>query len=246
MSAIGRIAASAQAVDHAPPFAHMSALIAGGTGNIGRAIVHGLLMRGATVVVPSRSASKLDALYGAQEPDERARLIRIVGDISDERDAERIRAETLARTGRLDAVVASLGSFLAAPSLLAADRALLDRVLADYLVAHFVVARTFVPVFQSSGGSYLFINGVLAFAPMPGSGLVSVATAGQAMLAEAIIQETTNSRARVNELVVSIGVGWGSADETRRNGERVAGAVANILVDGAAGRRIHLDAEDHA
>jgi NAD(P)-dependent dehydrogenase (short-subunit alcohol dehydrogenase family) len=171
-------------------------------------------------------------------------LIPIVGDISDERDAERIRAETLARTGRLDAVVASLGSFAAAPSLLAASRALLERVLADYLVAHFVVARTFVPVVASSGGSYLFINGVLAFAPMPGSGLVSVATAGQAMLADAIMQETKSSGARVNELVVNIGVGWGSADETRRNGQRVAAAAANIAMGKAAGQRIQLaDAE---
>jgi hypothetical protein len=200
-------------------FDRMSALIAGGTGNVGRAIVHDLLMRGAAVVVPSRSAPKLDLLAAAQEPEARARLIPIVGDVGDERDAERIRGATL------------------------------DRVLADYLVAHFLVARTFVPIFATSGGSYLFINGMLALAPMPGSGLVSIATAGQAMLASAIIQETTNSRARVNELVVNIGVGWGSADETRRNGERVASAVANILVDGvdgAAGRRIHLDAAEHA
>jgi len=228
------------------PFDQLRALVAGGTGNIGRAVVHNLLMRGATVVVPSRSASKLDVLNEAQAPAERARLIPVVGDISDERDAERIRAETLARIGRLDAAVASLGSFVAAPSLLAASRAMLDRVLADYLVAHFVVARTFVPVLASSGGSYLFINGVLAFAPMPGSGLVSVATAGQAMLADAIIQETKSAGARVNELVVNIGVGWGSADETRRNGERVAAAVANILIGKAAGQRIQLADAEHA
>jgi NAD(P)-dependent dehydrogenase (short-subunit alcohol dehydrogenase family) len=228
------------------PFDRMNALVAGGTGNIGRAVVHDLLMRGATVVVPSRSASKLDVLKEAQAPAERPRLIPIVGDISDERDAERIREEADARTRRLNAVVASLGSFVAAPSLLAASRAMLDRALADYVVAHFVVARTFVPVIASSGGSYLFINGVLAFTPMPGAGLVSVATAGQAMLADAIIQETKSSRARVNELVVNIGVGWGSADETRRNGERVAAAVANILISNAAGQRIQLADAEHA
>jgi NAD(P)-dependent dehydrogenase (short-subunit alcohol dehydrogenase family) len=44
------------------PFDQVRALVAGGTGNIGRAVVHDLLMRGATVVVPSRSGSKLDVL----------------------------------------------------------------------------------------------------------------------------------------------------------------------------------------
>jgi len=73
---------------------------------------------------------------------------------------------------------------------------------------------------------------------------VSIATAGQAMLVDVLVRETESSLARVSELVVNVGVGWGSADETRRNGERVADAVANILVDGTAGRRIHLGEND--
>jgi NAD(P)-dependent dehydrogenase (short-subunit alcohol dehydrogenase family) len=218
----------------------MVALVAGGTGNVGSAIVRGLLTRGATVVVPSRSASKLERLDESHPPTIRQRLIGIAGNIGNERDAERIREESLERAGQLDAVVASLGSFVSAPSLLAESSATLDGVLADYLVAHFVVARTFVPLFVSVGGSYLSINGGLAFAPVPGSGLVSVATAGQAMLADAIIKETANSLVRVNELVVDIGVGWGSAEETRQNGDRVARAVASILAGKIAGRRIHL------
>jgi len=222
----------------------MVSLVAGGTGNVGRAIVHGLLMRRATVVVPSRSASKLEALGRAEGPDTQNRLITIVGDVSDEQDAERIRAEALERAGRLDAVVASLGSFAAAPSLLAASRATLDRVLADYLLAHFVAARTFIPLFAKTGGCYLFINGPLAFAPTPGSGLVSIATAGQAMLVDVLVRETASSLARVNELVVNVGVGWGSADETQRNGERVADAVAKILIDGTASGRIYLGEDD--
>lgn len=246
MSAMGKTAVRATSEDGRRRFDGAVALIAGGTGNVGRAIVHGLLIRGATVVVPSRSAAKLEMLAAAQELHSRERLIAIVGDVSDERDAARIREETLEHARRLDAVVASLGSFVAAPSLIDEPRAMLDRVLTDYLAAHFVVARTFVPLFVSAGGSYLSINGGLAFAPMPGSGLVSVATAGQAMLADVIIKETANSPARVNELVVNIGVGWGSADETRRNGERVANAVAKILRDGTAGQRLHLGAGESA
>jgi len=244
MSSMDTTHTTAGTIDAAPSFDRMVALIAGGTGNVGRAIVRGLLMRRATVVVPSRSASKLEALDGAEGPDTHNRLITIVGDVSNEHDAERIRAEALERAGRLDAVVASLGSFVAAPSLLAASRATLDRVLADYLVAHFVAARTFIPFFAKTGGSYVFINGPLAFAPKPGSGLVSIATAGQAMLVDVLVRETESSLARVSELVVNVGVGWGSADETRRNGERVADAVANILVDGTAGRRINLGEND--
>lgn len=222
----------------------MTALVAGGTGNVGRAIVHGLLTRGATVIVPSRSASKLETLGRAQPSAVRDRLIAVVGDVSDERDAERICDEACARFVRIDGVVASLGSFVAAPSLLAASRAVLERVLADYLVAHFVVARTFIPLLASTGGSYLFINGPLAFAPSRGSGLVSVATAGQAMLAATIVEETKHSLARVNELIVNLGIGWGSADETRHNGERVAATVASIFLDATRGQRVVVGNRD--
>ena len=82
----------------------MIALIAGGTGNVGRAIVHGLLMRGATVIVPSRSSSKLATLEQAQSPSTRDRLITIVGDVSDEQDAARIRDEALAHLKAYDDV----------------------------------------------------------------------------------------------------------------------------------------------
>jgi len=226
------------------PLDGVAVLVAGGTGNVGRAIVTGLVHSGATVVVPSRSAAKLAALRAVQTAAGADRLITIPGDISNEQQAAEIRHEALARVTRLDAVVASLGSFVAAPSVLAEPRAALEHVLADYLLAHFVVARTFLPLFTSTPGTYLLINGPLAFAPAPGSGLVSIATAGQAMLADTLIEETAHTSARVNELVIHLGIGWGSPEETRRNGERVAGAVATIIVDGTSGTRLHVSASE--
>ena len=117
-------------------------------------------------------------------------------------------------------------------------------MLADYLPAHFVVARTFIPLFKNTPGTYVFINRMLAFTPMPGSELVSIATAGQAMLANALIKETAESATRVNELVIHLGIEWGTPEETERNGQRVADAVATIIVRKTAGERIHVGAGD--
>lgn len=216
------------------------ALVAGGTGNVGATIVRGLLARGATVIVPSRTEDKLAALGDAQDAPARTRLVAIAGNIGDELEAERIRAEAVDRCGRIDAVIASLGTFVPAPSLLAAPRAALDRVLADYLLAHFVVARTFIPPMMHDGGSYVFINGPLAFAPAPGSGLVSVATAAQAMLADVLFRETAEGTARVNELVLHLGFGWGSREETERNGQRLASVVAETILGQRTGQRTHV------
>jgi NAD(P)-dependent dehydrogenase (short-subunit alcohol dehydrogenase family) len=223
-----------------------SALVAGGTGNVGRHIVAALLQRGATVVVPSRSASKLDALRAAVGASS-GRLETLAGDVADERDAARTRDETARRVpSALDAVVASLGRWTSAPSILAATRADLVEVLEHYLVAHFVVARTFLPALVGRRGSYTFINGPSAFVTWPGSGLVSIATAAQAMLARALAAEAGVGEAvRITDLVVHPSAWIGpepAADggpiDGAAVGRYVAALVAGIAVDGPT---VHLE-----
>ncbi|HEU6449901.1 MAG TPA: SDR family NAD(P)-dependent oxidoreductase [Gemmatimonadaceae bacterium] len=226
------------------------ALVAGGTGNVGRHIVAALLQRGATVVVPSRSAEKADslraALRSAVGPAEE-RLITLTGDVADEHDAARIRDEAARRlpTG-LDAVVASLGRWKSAPSLLRATRSDLVTVLNDYVVAHFVVARTFIPELAPRGGSYLLINGPSAFTTFPGSALVSIATAAQAMLARALAEETAaGGSVAVTDLVIHPSAMIGP--ELTRDGGPIDGAavgryVAGIIAGRAGGGgTVHLE-----
>lgn len=222
------------------------ALVAGGTGNVGRILVGALLHAGATVIVPSRSPEKLARLRADAGPARGERLVTLAGDVSDAADAARLRDAAMA-DGPLDAAIASLGRFVPAPSVLQAPPGDLERVLDDYLLAHLVVARTLIPALQERGGSYTFINGPLAFAPMlPGAGLVSIATAAQAMLARIAMQETERTPVRVNEVVLYTSFGWG--DDERRAGtvgqEDVGRYVGWLASDrGAAlrGRTIHLD-----
>jgi NAD(P)-dependent dehydrogenase (short-subunit alcohol dehydrogenase family) len=101
-------------------------LVAGGTGNVGRHLVDAVLAAGGTAIVPSRSAEKLASVvdqYGAVD----GRLVPLEGDIADEREA----GVLLERAGRLHGAVASLGSFVGAPStsMLDAPAADLQRAL---------------------------------------------------------------------------------------------------------------------
>lgn len=224
-------------------------LVAGGTGNVGRHIVRALLERGATVVVPSRSPAKLDALAAAVAPADE-RLLTLLGDVADEGDAVRIRDEAARLVAApLDGVVASLGRWAGAPALVAATRAELVDALESYVVAHFVVARTFLPALAARGGSYTFINGPSAFGTWPGSGLVSVATAAQAMLARALAEEASaTGRARVSELVIHPSA-WIGPDPAASGGPVDGAAVGRYvaaLVGGrvAGGPSVHLASAD--
>lgn len=227
----------------------MTAIVAGGTGSVGRVLVRAMLDGGARVVVPSRSEEKLERLRATVGEHEK-RLLAIEGDIGDERAAGRLLEQITAQVGHVDAAVATLGHFVAAPSVLAASTADLERVIEGYLLAHFVVARTLVPALSKRGGSYTFINGPLAFRPMyPGTGLVSIVTAAQAMLARVTMQEMATSAVRVNEVVLHTPFGWGDGDArkgavSQEEVGRYVALLASSRGSAVRGQTIELDSPE--
>jgi NAD(P)-dependent dehydrogenase (short-subunit alcohol dehydrogenase family) len=217
-------------------------LIVGGAGNVGRHLVQGHVDAGATVIVPSRSPERLDELASFISSGGPGRIVPVTGDITSVRDQPGI----LREAGPIDGAVASLGRFVAAPSVLEAPQGDLERVLNDYLLAHLMVARAVIPVLRGRGGGYVMINGPLAFDPLfPGVGLVSIATAAQAMLARVLMQELAGTGVRVNELVIYSSFGRDNEEENVVAGADVGRYVVYLLSDeGAAvsGESIHLRA----
>jgi hypothetical protein len=62
-------------------------------------------------------------------------------------------------------------------------------------------AQAIIPALELQGGGYITIQGPLAFEPLfTTTALVSVASA--AMLARVLMQELSESRVRVNQLVI--------------------------------------------
>jgi NADP-dependent 3-hydroxy acid dehydrogenase YdfG len=215
-------------------------LVAGGTGSVGRHLVQAALSMQAIVVVPSRAPEKLSALESSLDPVHRSRFVPLLGDLTSEQDAARI----MERAGSLDGAAVSLGGFVEAPMVLEAPRESLEKAVDGYVLSHFAAARTLIPALRERGGGYVMVNGPLAFAPMfPGTGLVSIATAAQSMLARVLAKETADTPVRVNELVIYSSFGWGRDDENLVAGPDIGRYVAYLLSDPGAdvrGRTIHL------
>lgn len=87
-------------------------LVAGGTGNVGRHLVEAVFSANGTAIVPSRSAEKLEALAHGRDEAYDGRLVTLLGDVTNERDA----AALLDLARPLHGAVATLGSFVAAPA----------------------------------------------------------------------------------------------------------------------------------
>jgi NAD(P)-dependent dehydrogenase (short-subunit alcohol dehydrogenase family) len=225
-------------------------VVAGATGNIGPFVVRALLERGARVAVPSRSKEKLREMqeHLGQHLDETKlrRLHTFVGDLGDEREAAVVRQRISDQAGTPDAVVASLGDFVTTPTLLGTRTDELQRAIDSYLLANFVVARTFLPVLKNSGGTYLMVQGPLAFELYPeiNAHLISIATAAQHMLFRALTQELMETRAHVVELVCHVFIRDRQTQPSSPiSGEALGDYTARVLFsadEAMHGRSIHL------
>lgn len=180
------------------------ALVAGGAGAVGEGIVGKLLESGAKVFVPSRSSEKLAALR-QKFGEEGTSLVTINEDIGTENGAARVRDEILEKFGRLDLVAASVGGWWQGLPLLNLPLETWNEILANNLTAHFIVAKSFLPVLlHQNAGNYVFIAGLGGVVPVPQSLPVSVAVAGEIMLAKGLRAENKNSAVSINTLVLGV------------------------------------------
>ena len=93
-----------------------TALVAGGAGNVGEGIVAALIDRGATVVVPSRSAEKLAALTDYLGPARAPRLLPFESDVGDFGRAAELVDQVVRDRGGIDLAVAGSGQLALAQS----------------------------------------------------------------------------------------------------------------------------------
>ncbi|MGB9377863.1 MAG: SDR family oxidoreductase [Mycobacteriales bacterium] len=208
-----------------------SVVVAGGAGAVGEGIVAALLDAGATVAVPSRDESKLDALrerVGGAD-----RLLGVVGDAADPVDADRVRDDIVAAIGPPDAVIVSVGGWSSGPKLADIPLPDWDTIMARNLRTHQVIASTYLPLLRGrSGAAYAVIIGDTAQKPTAGAGPVSVTAAAELMAARVLGLEESEAGVQVIALVLAPVItrnrpkgppGWLTARE-------VGEALASLLV----------------
>eukprot|EP00897_Mesotaenium_endlicherianum_P001606 jgi/Mesen1/1473/ME000132S00414 len=177
------------------------ALIAGGSGTVGSAIVKAFLQAGATVVVPSRGKERLDKLK--QEFGSPSELHTVDADAGSE-DGIQVVLKYIDDNlgGKLNHVVSSLGSGVWNTTLVGDQPvSLLTQAMYDNCASHYVVATaTLKRIADVAGASYLFISGSLATSFFEGAGFNTVSGAALGGLSLAVRAEMKEKAVRVNEL----------------------------------------------
>ena len=179
------------------------ALVTGGTGALGSAIVRRLLADTAVVAAPYVVAEERARLLASVPDALRGRVESEPCDVTDGAAMEALVASLTARHGRVDVLVTAVGGF-AGGGLLQTDRATWDRMLALNLTSAFVAARAVVPRMVAAGHGRVVVLGSRAVVP-PGPGVIAytAAKAGVIAFALALAQEVKGEGVTVNAVLPS-------------------------------------------
>jgi NAD(P)-dependent dehydrogenase (short-subunit alcohol dehydrogenase family) len=179
------------------------ALVTGGSGSLGQAIVHRLLADGAVVCVPWIVDAERQRLEASLDAERRARVVLERCDVGDDAAMARLVQTLVARHRRIDVLVTGVGGF-AGGSLVETDRATWDRMLALNLTTAFTAAGAVVPHMIGAGGGRVVMIASRAVVP-PAGGFIgyTVAKAGVIALAQALSQEVKGHGITVNAVLPS-------------------------------------------
>lgn len=180
------------------------ALVTGGDSGIGAAITRELAARGAHVTINWHSEEGSAQALAREVSRGGAEALTVGGDVSDEADARRLVAETVARFGRIDILVSNAGIQIDAPllELTAEDwRKVLDVNLTGQFLVAKAAARQFIEQGLSehrrSAGVIVCMSSVHDVVPWAGHVNYAAAKGGVDMLMKTMAQELGQHRIRV-------------------------------------------------
>jgi NAD(P)-dependent dehydrogenase (short-subunit alcohol dehydrogenase family) len=177
-------------------------LITGGTDGLGLALASQLAGEGAYVAVCGRSEDRLESARTEFEAGG-GDLLAVQADVSQPADLERFVDVSVARWGRIDAVVHNAGR-ASGGSIESIDDRTWEEDFQLKLMASVRLTRLALPHLRASRGSVLFTLAVSAKTPGAGSEPSSVNRAAGMALMKALSKELAPAGIRVNAVLIGL------------------------------------------
>jgi NAD(P)-dependent dehydrogenase (short-subunit alcohol dehydrogenase family) len=185
-------------------FSGKSVLVAGGTGGLGYAVSRAFLAEGAKVVVTYLKQEEFDALKSAAGTDA-ASLEGHHVDVTDESEVSQLISGILARYGRLDAFVNTVGAYAGGVKLWELDTKTFDRMLALNLRSGFLLARATAPAMLKQGrGAIVNVASQAAVNHAGGTAAYAASKAAAVAMMDSLAEDLKGTGVRVNSILPSI------------------------------------------
>ena len=185
-------------------FSGQIAVVAGGTGGLGKAVSLAFLGEGAKTVVTYRREEEFRALKEIAGPN----ISLLEGhcvDVTDETATAEFIRRVMAGYGKLDALVNAVGGYTGGIKVWDLSSLAFDRMLALNLRSGFLLSRAAVPAMLRAGrGSIVNVAAKAAFDHGAGAGAYAASKAAAVALMDALAADCKGTGVRVNSVLPSI------------------------------------------
>jgi NAD(P)-dependent dehydrogenase (short-subunit alcohol dehydrogenase family) len=180
------------------------ALVAGGTGGLGRAVSLEFLEEGATVVVTYRKQEELAALKAAAGADS-ARIDGNEVDVTNEQAVRGLVEAIRARHGRLDVLVNAVGAYAGGMPLWEQESATFERMLNLNFRSGYVLLRAALPAMLSQGhGAIVNVASTAALDHGAGNAAYAASKAAALALVDSLAEDLKGTAVRANSILPSV------------------------------------------
>jgi NAD(P)-dependent dehydrogenase (short-subunit alcohol dehydrogenase family) len=180
------------------------ALVAGGTGGLGRAVSLAFLEEGAKVVVTNRVPQELEALKTAAGASA-SQLGGFNVDVTDEPAVRQLVEKILAQHGGLDILVNTVGGYAGGTKLWELETKVFDQMLALNLRSGYALTRAAVRAMLKKGrGAIVNVAAKAAFDHAAGAAAYAASKSAAVALLDSLAADLKGSGIRANTILPSI------------------------------------------
>jgi len=185
-------------------FVEKVALVAGGTGGLGRAVSLAFLEEGAKVVVTYCKQEELDALETAAGANA-GQLGGFSVDVTDEVAVRQLVEKILVQYGRLDVLVNTVGGYAGGTKLWELETKVFDQMLALNLRSGYALTRAAVRAMLKKGrGAIVNVAAKAAFDHAAGAAAYVASKSAAVALLDSLAADLKGSGIRANTILPSI------------------------------------------
>lgn len=180
------------------------ALIAGGTGGLGRAVSQAFLAEGAKVIVTYRKKQEFDELKKIAGADA-SNLVGSDVDVTDQAAVQKLISTIANENSRLDFLVNSVGAYAGGVKLWETDADVFDQQLKLNLMSGYALCRAIVPLMlKQRSGAIVNVSSKSAVDHAAGAAAYAASKAAAVAMMDSLAADLKGSRVRVNSILPSI------------------------------------------
>lgn len=185
-------------------FSSKTALVAGGTGGLGKAVSLAFLQEGARVMVTYRKEEEYATLKEAAGATAAALEGHLI-DVTDEFATAELVKDIVARHGGLDALVNTVGGYVGGVALWELQSKVFDAMLSLNLRSGYALARAVLPeMLKQRHGSIVNVAAKAAFDHGAGAAAYAASKAAAVAMMDALAADVKGTGVRVNSILPSI------------------------------------------